>query len=106
MGRVRVYVDGFNLYYGALKPRPACKWLDLVALAKLLRPGDDIEAVRYFTARVNGDRDATSPGRQKLYLTALGTQPIVSVHFGQFRTHPGRCHSPTPCPDRARWFRC
>lgn len=101
MGRVRVYVDGFNLYYGALKPRPSCKWLDLVALAQLLRPSDDIEAVRYFTARVNGDRDATSPGRQKLYLTALGTQPIVSVHFGQFRTHPVSMPLANPVPGRS-----
>lgn len=101
MARVRACVDGFNLYYGALKTRPACKWLDLVALSQRLRPADDIEAVRYFTARVNGDRDATSPGRQKLYLTALGTLPIVSVHFGQFRTHPVTMPLANPVPGRS-----
>lgn len=29
--RTRVYVDGFNLYYGCLKGTP-WKWLNLVAL--------------------------------------------------------------------------
>ena len=85
--RVRVYVDGFNLYYGSLKARPASRWLDLAALSRLLRPDDTIDAIRYFTARVKGDQDATAPGKQKLYLAALGTLPLVTVHFGQFRTH-------------------
>ena len=36
--RTFVYVDGFNLYYGALKGTPF-KWLDLVALfEKVLQP--------------------------------------------------------------------
>ena len=73
--RVRVYVDGFNLYYGALKARPASRWLDLVALARLLRPDDTIDVIRYFTARVKRDRDAKAPGRQKLYLAALHNLP-------------------------------
>ena len=29
--RVTMYVDGFNLYYGLLKPNPALRWLDLAA---------------------------------------------------------------------------
>lgn len=36
-----IYVDGFNLYYGALKGRPH-KWLDLEALCRVLLPGDQI----------------------------------------------------------------
>lgn len=88
--KVRVYVDGFNLYYGALKGRRAARWLDLVALSHLLRPNDTIDAVRYFTARVKGDQDAAAPGKQKLYLAALSTLPAVSVHFGQSRTPPCR----------------
>lgn len=36
--RTFVYVDGFNLYYGALKGKP-WKWLDLPALfATVLQP--------------------------------------------------------------------
>jgi hypothetical protein len=98
--QVRVYVDGFNLYYGALKARPASRWLDLVALSHLLRPGDAIDAVRYFTARVNGDQDPAAPGPQKLYLTALSTLPSVTIHFGQFRTHPVGMPLANPAPGR------
>ena len=83
--RVYVYVDGFNLYYRALKGTPH-KWLNLDLLAKrLVRPGDTIEMVRYFTARVKaraGDPDA--PRRQQIYLSALGTVPNVEFHFGNF----------------------
>ena len=90
------------MYYGALKTRPASRWLDLVTLSHLLRPGDTVDAIRYFTARVKGDRDATAPGRQKLYLTALGTLPSVTVHFGQFRTHPVGMPLADPVQGRTR----
>lgn len=85
--RVRVYVDGFNLYYRALKRlSPDCKWLNPLALARsLLDPEDTIDRVRYFTARVSargGDPDA--PRRQQAYLKALGTVPEVTVHYGRF----------------------
>ena len=103
--KVRVYADGFNLYFGALKSRPAARWLDLVALARLLRPADGVDAVRYFTARVKGDQDPTAPGRQKLYLTALGTLPAVSIHFGQFRTHPVSMPLADPGPGKRRTIR-
>jgi hypothetical protein len=83
--RVRVYVDGFNLYYRALK-QSQHKWLNLVALATLLLdPDDTIDMLRYFTARVSpraGDVDA--PKRQQLYLSALRTLPNVSIHYGRF----------------------
>jgi hypothetical protein len=41
--RAIVYVDGFNLYYGALKGTPH-RWLDLAALADLLLPDHDVLA--------------------------------------------------------------
>lgn len=69
--RVYVYVDGFNLHYRALQGTPH-KWLDLPkSAARLLRSGDTVELVRYFTARVKaraGDPDA--PRRQQTYLSA------------------------------------
>ena len=52
MAIVNVYVDGFNLYYGALKRTPY-KWLDLGKPAEMLLPGDTIQEVHYFTARVS-----------------------------------------------------
>jgi len=81
------------------------EWLDLVALSHLLHPDDDIHSVRYFTARVKGDQDPTAPGRQKLYLTALSTLPAVSVHFGQFRTHPVAMPLANPAPGKGRTVR-
>ena len=44
--RTFIYVDGFNLYYGALKGT-AWKWLDLVALfEKVLQPHHEIIAIK------------------------------------------------------------
>lgn len=48
---VNVYVDGFNLFYGALRGSPH-RWLDLGALCSALLPNDEIRRIRYFTARV------------------------------------------------------
>ncbi len=51
--RTIVYVDGFNLYFRLLQKRPALKWLNIKALAeRLLKPTNQIVAVRYYTARV------------------------------------------------------
>jgi len=36
-----VYVDGFNLYYGALRKTPY-NWLDILALCKALLPTNNI----------------------------------------------------------------
>ena len=82
--RTRVYVDGFNLYYGALK-NTRFKWLDPVKLAYHLLPaGHSVSKLKYFTARVSGIHDAGAPGRQHAYLSALGTVPEVEVIFGTF----------------------
>jgi hypothetical protein len=83
--RCGVYVDGFNLYYGAVKGTPN-KWLDLGAAARALLPDDQIVVIRYFTAKVE-ERGARpgSPIRQQLYLRALATIPHLEIHFGQFQ---------------------
>ena len=79
-----VYVDGFNLYYGALKGTPY-KWLNLVELSKQLVPsGHVIQRVKYFTARVSGANDPDAPRRQQVYLTALSTLPVLEIHQGRF----------------------
>ena len=94
--RVRVYIDGFNLYYGALKANPALKWLDLQALGAALAPGADTW-VRYFTAKVD-DRKPASQARQRQYLAAVRSLPLVSVHFGHFTTHPTSMPLANPSP--------
>ena len=52
--RTRVYVDGFNLYYGAIKGTQL-KWLDPVHLSRLLLPqACTVDKLLYFTAHVSG----------------------------------------------------
>ena len=87
--RTFVYVDGFNLYYGALKDS-SWKWLDLLALfEKVLQPHHDILAIKYFTARVSGTSgDPSKPQRQDVYLRALRHyRPRVEIYFGHFLSH-------------------
>jgi len=79
-----VYIDGLNLYYGALR-NSDYKWLDLEKLAHLLVPQDQIGIIRYFTARVNArPNDLQLPVRQDAYLRALSTCSLVSIHKGRF----------------------
>ena len=90
--RTFVYVDGFNLYYGALKGT-SWKWLDLPALfAKVLQPHHNILTVKYFTARVSATpADQSKPQRQDVYLRALRHyRPEVEVYFGHFLSHSVR----------------
>jgi uncharacterized LabA/DUF88 family protein len=85
--RVAVYIDGFNLYYGALKGEPH-RWLDLEALANsFLTTRQLLVDVKYFTAKVHDNRE--KPGqraRQEKYLRALGTLPKLTIYYGHFQT--------------------
>jgi hypothetical protein len=58
--RTYVYVDGFNLYYGAVKDTKL-KWLNLRQLRQLLLPGLSIDKIKYFTARGSGREGRPSP---------------------------------------------
>lgn len=83
--RAYVYVDGFNLYYGALQGTPY-KWLDLSAFSARAFPDVEIERIWYFTADVPGlPADPSTPYRQRQYLRALSTLPNVEVKKGFFR---------------------
>ncbi len=101
--RTFIYVDGFNLYNRALKGT-AHKWLDLRALSRnLLGPENDIQAIRYYTARVSGSRDPEQPRRQQMYLRALGTMPGVSIHLGKFLPKTITRPLVNPIPGRSRF---
>ena len=50
--RTNVYVDGFNLYYGALRGTPY-KWLDIRRMCELLLKDHSVARVTYFTARIS-----------------------------------------------------
>ena len=84
--KTNVYVDGFNLYYRALKGTPF-KWLDLRKLAEVLFPHDRIDKISYFTALLDArPSDPTQPQRQQTYLRALATLPELEVYYGTFRS--------------------
>lgn len=82
-----VYVDSFNLYYGALKRRTGVKWLDLQTLfVKTLYVAYDVRKIRYFTAKMTANHKPSRMANQEIYLRALGTTPLVEVHLGRFLT--------------------
>lgn len=79
--RIGVYVDGFNLYYGARglcgRGTPGWRWLDLRGLASDLVDrrtswaGARIERVVYCTARIDGAANPSGHVDQDVYLKAL-----------------------------------
>ncbi len=82
-----IYVDGFNLYYGAVKGTPY-KWLDILTLCKLLLPRNQITQIKYFTAPVTArPNDPDQPNRQQLFFRALQTIPQLEIVFGHFLSH-------------------
>ena len=84
--RTNVYVDGFNLYYRALRDTPF-RWLDLRKLAEALFPDDSIRTVCYFTAPLHSRRGNPHQRRRQLvYLRALSTLPDLEIHYGTFRS--------------------
>lgn len=105
MARVAVYVDGFNLYFGRLKGKPALKWVDLEALGRILAPKDELVKVRYFTAWVSGKADPDAPLRQQTYLRALRSLPLVEAHFGHFETHEKDRPRAAPKPGQSKMVR-
>lgn len=100
--RANVYIDGFNLYYGALKGTPY-KWLDLEALSRRLATNYEIHRIRYFTAKVAArPADPQAPARQDAYLRALAVNPKIAVHLGYFRESRVRMRLANPAPGLPR----
>jgi hypothetical protein len=87
MPNTYVYIDGFNLDYGALKRTPY-KWLDLAKLSGIMLPNDKVESIQYFTARVSArPHNPSAPLDQQVYLRALRTIPNLTITLGHFLTH-------------------
>jgi uncharacterized LabA/DUF88 family protein len=81
-----IYIDGLNLYYGALRNTPY-RWLDLEKFSQSLFPKDEIKIIRYFTASViPRDSNKHSQSRQSIYLRAIRTNPKIEVHLGHFKS--------------------
>lgn len=89
--KTRVYIDGYNLYYGCLRNSPY-KWLNLLLFCKsILGKKCTIEKLKYFTAKIK-DRpeDPNQSVRQDMYLSALETVPEIEIILGRFFQHPAR----------------
>ena len=82
--KTSVYIDGFNLYYGALRGT-SYKWLNPWAMCQALLPRHQIAELKYFTARVSSrPGDSGAPTRQQAYLRALATLPNTHITYGHF----------------------
>lgn len=100
-----LYVDGFNLYFSAVKGTPL-KWLNIRKLAGTLFPRNEIVAVRYFTAKVNPTPDNPHQlDRQLIYWRALQTVPDTLVIEGHFRTRVVSARVVQPPPPTIRVFK-
>ena len=82
-----VYIDGLNLYHGALKGS-GYKWLDIRRLIETLFPRVHVGDICYFTAKMRTVRGNGGPRqRQDVYLRAVTALPNVKVIYG---THKKR----------------
>ena len=87
MPRTSIYIDGFNLYYGAVKNTPY-KWLDVNRMCQFMLPKHNINKIKYFTAHVNArPHDPDQPVRQQTLLRALRTIPNLEIILGHFLTN-------------------
>jgi hypothetical protein len=87
--RVGVYIDGFNLYYGARglcgRSTAGWRWLDLRRLAAHLVtthsgwPGASVDRVVYCTARISGADNPSGQRDQDVYLRALTAAGAVDI---------------------------
>src|SRR5215472_14667861 len=93
--RVGVYVDGFNLYYGARslagRGTPGWRWLDLRALAADLVgrrsswPDAEVSRVVYCTARIDAVSNPSGQADQDIYLKALRAAGSVDhIEYGTY----------------------
>ena len=101
--RTAIYVDGFNLYYGALKGAPpGYRWLDLYELAKAaLQPHHNITSIHYCTALVRPTSgNDQSPDRQQIYIKALEAHlSMCRIHYGHFLRHQATAPNVNPPPN-------
>lgn len=85
--KANVYVDGFNLYYGAVRDTPY-RWLNIAEMCRLLLPRDQINQIKYFTALVTPrPNDPDQLNRQNTYLRALLTISNLTIIYGSFLAH-------------------
>lgn len=88
--RVIAYIDGFNLYFGIMEAGLTdCRWLNIVSLIEsLLRPGQQLTIVKYFTSRVSNN-----PEKQKRQSTYIETLEAIGVDifYGKYQMNEAEC---------------
>jgi len=91
--RVIAYIDGYNFYYGLREARlHSSRWLDLPAMCRaLLKGGQRLDLVRYFTTRVRNDPAAAK--RQSSFIDALTARGGIEIDFGHFISKERLCKS-------------
>ena len=93
--RIGVYVDGFNLYYGARglcgRGTPGWRWLDLRGLATDLAGGRtswtaaQVERVVYCTARIDAAGNPSGHADQDVYIKALlAADSVDHIEYGTY----------------------
>jgi hypothetical protein len=93
--RVGVYVDGYNLYYGARhvcgRGTPGWRWLDIRALANSLVAaqrgwaGATVHHIVYCTARIDATTNPSGHLDQDVYIKAIrATGSVDHVEFGNY----------------------
>ena len=66
--QTRVYIDGFNLYHGAISGKPL-KWLNLSEFGRRMNGGTPPDRILYCTAMVSSSPDNPKTAeRQDAYL--------------------------------------
>lgn len=98
--RVGVYVDAFNLYYGARdhcgRRQPGWRWLDIVGLvetqlaARVDWKRAAVTRLVYCTAERDKEGDPSSLADQRSYVHALADDYRVVVEYGQYNPKHGK----------------
>jgi 6-hydroxy-3-succinoylpyridine 3-monooxygenase len=91
--KCRIYIDGYNFYYGLMRDRADWKWLNLEKFfVSQLNRFYIVDKIKYFTAIVDEDH-AYSPTkeRQLKFLEALATTPRIEIIYGKYQSKVLRC---------------
>lgn len=91
--RVVAYIDGFNLYYGLRAGGlDRFRWLDLHQLVQhLIKPHQTLEAIESFTTLLSPRADGKHL-RQRTYLEAVATLPLLTITYGRYMRKEGNCY--------------
>ena len=84
-----VYVDGYNLYYRAVRDTPY-KWLNIQQLCEQVLPDNDVVKIKYFTADMHSRVDPQKRVRQEIFFRALRTLPKLEIIKGKYVTYKVR----------------